>query len=95
MGKKVSVDVGRLREGASALSGDGGDPRDPVIEVGDLGSSRADAAFEEFERYWSAGRSAVTHSTDALVGVLRSAADVYTRRDAESAQQFAAVARAY
>lgn len=95
MGKKVSVDVRRLREGASALAAGGGDPRGPVIQVGDLGSSRADGAFEEFERYWSAGRSAVVHSTDALVGVLRSAADVYTRRDAESARQFTAGTRAF
>lgn len=89
MGSTVSIDTERLRAGASLLSADHADPQGVVIEAGELGSPRADAAFERFERYWSMGRAALTRSTDALATVLGSAEEAYRQRDAESARQFA------
>ena len=95
MSTKVSVDTERLRAAASALAETGAKVRDASFDAGDLGSSRMDWAFTGFERYWSAGRSALAQSEDALVTVLRSAADGATRRDAESAQSFGGSLRAF
>lgn len=94
MGTSVSVDAARLRQGASALAADVGEKRGPALSAGDLGSSRADAAFEGFERYWGAGRSALSQSGETLAGVLRSAAEAYTRRDADDARGFGVGSRA-
>lgn len=95
MSMKVSVDTERLRAAASALGVTSGKVRDARFDAGDLGSSQMDWAFAGFERYWSAGRSALAQSEEALVTVLRSAADGYTRRDAESAQTFGGSLRAF
>lgn len=95
MGRTVSIDADRLRDGASTLAAGAQDPQGIVLDRSAFGSGAAGAAFEEFMQYWSSGRSALSGSTDALVGVLRSAADAYTRRDVEDAQRFSGGARAF
>ena len=95
MSTKVSVDTDRLRAGASTLSAKVAEVRDARFDAGDLGSSRADAAFVEFERYWAQGRSALAQSEDALVEVLTSAAEGYTKRDTESARALSGGFRAF
>ena len=95
MGKTVSIDADRLREGASILSAYAQDPRSIVLDRSEFGCAVAGVAFDEFSQYWSAGRSALSRSTTALVTVLQSAADASTRRDAEDARQFSAGARAF
>lgn len=95
MGKKVSVDTDRLRDGARKLSTGAHPPQVPAFTAGDFGSARADAGFVEFDRYWSTGRSALTQNTDALVTVLRSVASTAAERDADSARGFRAGAHAF
>lgn len=95
MGKKVAVDTGRLEEGARRLSAGAHPSQVPSFTAGDFGSSRADAGFVEFDRYWSSGRSALTQNTDALVTVLRSVASTAAERDAGSARGFRAGAHAF
>ncbi|MFE4469302.1 hypothetical protein ACFRFH_10830 [Leifsonia sp. NPDC056824] len=95
MSAKVSVDTDRLRAGASTLSAKVAEVRDARFDAGDLGSPRADAGFVEFERYWAPGRSALAQSEDTLVEVLTSAADGYTKRDADSARAFSRGLRAF
>jgi hypothetical protein len=92
---KVTIDPTRLRAGATALSATEQDPRGRRFGPGDLGAVQSDAAFEEFAAYWTTGRSAVTQSSDALVTVLRSAADAYTSRDAVDTRQFAGGVHAF
>lgn len=55
---------------------------------GSLGAVRAIAAFEDFDEYWSPALRAVSESVVSLREALVSAADVYERRDAESARGF-------
>ena len=95
MSEKKSVHVDHLREGAAALSKNGADPKGGKIGAGDLGSARADAAFEQFDSYWSAGRSAIVHTADALGTALVSAADTYSRRDGDDAKNFSGGPRAF
>lgn len=92
---KVTIDATRLRAGATALSGTEQDPRGRRFGPGDLGAAQSDAAFEEFTQYWTTGRSAVTQSSDALATVLRSAAEAYTRRDADDARRFGSGVHAF
>ncbi|GAB3576562.1 hypothetical protein GCM10027406_09490 [Leifsonia lichenia] len=95
MGKTVSIDADRLREGASTLAAGAKDPQSIVLDRSAFGSASAGAAFDEFSQYWSSGRSVLSSGTDALAGVLRSAADAYARRDVEDARQFSGGARAF
>ncbi|KQR51169.1 hypothetical protein ASF88_18460 [Leifsonia sp. Leaf336] len=55
---------------------------------GSLGAVRAIGAFGEFDGYWTPALRAVTESVASLREALVSAADVYERRDADSAQGF-------
>lgn len=95
MNKTVLIDADRLREGASILSAHVRDTQSIVLDRSEFGSAQAGVAFDEFSQYWSAGRSALSRSTTALVTVLQTAAEASTRRDAEDARQFSAGARAF
>ncbi len=89
MSGKVSVRTAELHEGARALDGLRDAPRSVTIGMGDLGSARADAAFERYYPTWSSECSALVRSVEKLSALLRSAADTYVRRDAEAAEGFA------
>lgn len=73
-------------------------PEAPVsvtVGMGDLGSARADAAFERYYPTWSSECSEAVRSVEKLSAMLSSAADTYERRDAEAAETFAGGSRAF
>lgn len=89
MSQTIHVDTGRLRQNAQRLDEVNAErPRSPSAP-GSLGSARAIGAFDEFDGYWSPALRAVSESVVSLRQALVSAADVYERRDADSAQAFA------
>ena len=88
MSQKVHVDTGQLRRSAQRLSEVNAERPSRPCEPGNLGSVRAVAAFDDFDGYWSPALRAVSESVVSLREALQSAADVYERRDAESAQGF-------
>ena len=85
MSGRISVDIAELRDGASELEGAPGAPAKVTIGMGDLGSRRADAAFEHYYPTWSSECSSAARSVQKLSAMLRSAADEYARRDTEAA----------
>lgn len=95
MGGKVSVDVAELRAGARALKGLPEAPAKPTVSMGDLGSRRADAAFERYYPTWSSECATAVRTVEKLSALLRSAADTYVRRDEEAAERLAGGSRAF
>lgn len=95
MSGKVSVHVAELREGARALEAMPVPPRSVTVGMGDLGSARADAAFEQYYPTWSSECSTAVRAVEKLAALLRSAADTSVRRDDEAAKGFAGGARAF
>jgi|GEM_PF-1416922 len=95
MSGKVSVDIAELREGARALKGLPEAPARPAVSMGDLGSARADAAFERYYPTWSSECSTAAQSVEKLSAILRSSADTYVRRDEEAAKGLAGGAHAF
>lgn len=92
---KVAVSIAELREGARALEGIPDAPPTLTVGMGDLGSARADAAFERYYPAWTSECSAAVRSIEKLSALLGSAADTYVRRDAEAARGFSGGARAF
>lgn len=87
MSHKVQVDTDQLRRSAQRLGEvNAGRPGSPA--TGTLGTVRATTAFDEFNGYWTPAFRAVSESVLSLREALVSAADVYERRDADSAQGF-------
>lgn len=86
--KKVHVDTGQLRKNAQSLSEVNAERPSSPSAPGSLGAARAIGAFDEFDGYWSPALRAVSESVVSLREALVSAADVYERRDADSAQAF-------
>lgn len=88
MSEKVQVDTSQLRRVAQRLSDvNDGRPSTPAVP-GSLGGARAIGAFDEFEGYWDPALRAVSESVVSMGDALMSAADVYERREADSAQGF-------
>lgn len=86
--QKVHVDTGQLRQSAKRLSeANEGRPTSPMAE-GSLGAARAVGAFDEFHGYWDPALRAVSESVVSLTDALVSAADMYVRRDFDSARGF-------
>ena len=95
MSHKVQVDTDQLRRSAQRL-GEVNAERPGSPAEGSLGAVRAIGAFGEFDGYWSSALLAVSESVASLREALVSAADVYERRDADSARGFSfGVARAF
>lgn len=88
MSQKVHVDTDRLRRSAQHLGEVNAERSGSPVAPGRLGAARAIGAFDEFDGYWSPALRAVSESVISLREALVSAADVYERRDAESAQGF-------
>ncbi|WP_295119488.1 type VII secretion target [uncultured Leifsonia sp.] len=95
MSGTVSVNVEALRAGAHASSRLPEAPRSVTIGLGDLGSARADAAFERYHPTWSSECSSTVRSLEKLSALLVSAADAYEQRDTEAAATFAGGPRAF
>jgi hypothetical protein len=95
MSGKVSVDIAALREGARALKGLPEAPARAKVMMGDLGSSRTDAAFERYYSTWTSECSAAVQSVEKLSTILRSSAETYVRRDEEAADGFGGGAHAF
>ncbi|MFJ8894487.1 hypothetical protein ACIRCZ_07885 [Leifsonia sp. NPDC102414] len=91
----ISVRVDELRDGARVLGTMPAAPRSVTVGMGDLGSARADAAFERYYPTWSSECSAAVRSVERLAALLGAAADTYVRRDTEAARGFAGGARAF
>lgn len=88
MRQKVDVDTDQLRWNAQRLDEANSGRPSSAPASGSLGGARAIGAFAEFDGYWSPALRSVSESVDSLRDALASAADVYERRDADSAQGF-------
>lgn len=95
MSGTISVSIAELREAARAVDGASEAPASVTVGLGDLGSSRADAAFERYYPTWSSECSTTVRSVTKLAAMLRSAAETYERRDVEAAATFAGGSRAF
>lgn len=89
MSQTVHVDTGTLRQNAQRLGEVNTERPRSASARGGLGSARATGAFDEFDGYWSPALRTVSESVVSLRQALVCAADVYERRDADSAQAFA------
>ena len=88
MSRRVHVDPDQLRRGGQSLQQANVERWSPPPAPGSLGAPGSMGAFERFDGYWQPALSTVGESVDALRTALVSAADVYERRDAESAAAF-------
>lgn len=88
MSQNVHVDTEQLRWNAQRVKEENAErPSSPSVSGG-VGGARAISAFNEFDGYWSQALRAVSDSVVSLGDALESAADVYERRDVDSAQSF-------
>lgn len=88
MGKKVKVDTEQLRVNSRSLREANSGRRASSAVPGSLGAARSTGAFEQFDGYWHSGLTSIAGGIESLSTALSSAADVYERRDAESAENF-------